>query len=123
VLPGASAYLTGSQTSELPRKRRKRDDDQNEFLPAKPRDEGEDLGSLVFNEVLDEEVRPGLFYITHALNPSQEVRTKTTVVNRTPLMTAWATVVAERLGFVREEALSIGTQVLVLTFLPSHPRC
>lgn len=35
--------------------------------------------------------------------------TKSTIVNRAPVMTAWAMVVAERLGFKREEALSIGT--------------
>lgn len=39
--------------------------------------------------------------------------TKSTVVNRAPLMTAWATVVAERLGFEREEALSIGMYSVV----------
>lgn len=33
---------------------------------------------------------------------------KFTVVNRAPIMMAWAFVVAERLGFQREEALSIG---------------
>ena len=33
---------------------------------------------------------------------------KSTVVNRAPVMMAWACVVAERLGFSREEALSIG---------------
>lgn len=38
--------------------------------------------------------------------------TKWTIVNRAPLMTAWATVVAERMGFEREEALSIGTFVI-----------
>ena len=38
----------------------------------------------------------------------QILKLKSTVVNRAPLMTAWATVVAERMGFQREEALSIG---------------
>lgn len=38
----------------------------------------------------------------------QLLKTKWTIVNRAPLMTAWATVVAERMGFEREEALSIG---------------
>lgn len=33
---------------------------------------------------------------------------KSVVVNRAPVMTAWACVVAERLGFQRQEALSIG---------------
>lgn len=36
--------------------------------------------------------------------------TKSAIVNRAPVMTAWAMVVAERLGFKREEALSIGMQ-------------
>lgn len=36
------------------------------------------------------------------------LKVKSTVINRAPLMTAWATIVAERLGFEREEALSIG---------------
>jgi len=60
-------------------------------LPDGPTDEASTYGSLEFNEVLDEDV----------------LKTKTTVVNRAPLMTAWATVVAERMGFQREEALSI----------------
>jgi hypothetical protein len=38
----------------------------------------------------------------------QVLQLKSTVVNRAPVMTAWATIVAERLGFRREEALSIG---------------
>ncbi len=40
---------------------------------------------------------------------AQVISTKYTVVNRAPIMMAWAFVVAERLGFRREEALSIGT--------------
>jgi len=39
----------------------------------------------------------------------EALRTKSTVINRAPVMTAWATIVAERLGFRREEALSIGS--------------
>lgn len=57
-----------------------------------PKDESAQFGNLEFNEILDEEI----------------LTTKTTVVNRAPLMTAWSTLVAERLGFQREEALSIG---------------
>ena len=49
-------------------------------------------GSFDFKEVLDEDI----------------LKRKSTVINRAPVMTAWATVVAERLGFGREEALSIG---------------
>ncbi|OCH94137.1 hypothetical protein OBBRIDRAFT_198789 [Obba rivulosa] len=73
-----------------PKKKRKRDDDLNEFLPSGPQGEAETNGSLEFNEVLDEE-------------------TKFAVVNRAPIMTAWAFIVAERLGFQREEALSIAS--------------
>ncbi|KAG2757343.1 hypothetical protein P692DRAFT_20948436 [Suillus brevipes Sb2] len=75
------------------KQKRNRDDDLNEFLPDGPPDEASTYGSLEFNEVLDEAV----------------LKTKSTVVNRAPLMTAWATIVAERLGFEREEALSIAS--------------
>ncbi|RXW24679.1 hypothetical protein EST38_g1137 [Candolleomyces aberdarensis] len=50
-------------------------------------------GSFDFNEVLDEDI----------------LKSKFIVVNRAPVMTAWATVVAERLNFKREEALSIAS--------------
>ncbi|KAG1907108.1 uncharacterized protein F5891DRAFT_940717 [Suillus fuscotomentosus] len=79
--------------SPLKRKRKRDDDLLNELLPDGPPDEAAAYGSLEFNEVLDETV----------------LNTKFTVVNRAPLMTAWATVVAERLGFEREEALSIAS--------------
>ncbi|KAG9016900.1 hypothetical protein FRB93_009430 [Tulasnella sp. JGI-2019a] len=39
----------------------------------------------------------------------ENLRNKSTHVNRAPVMTAWATVVAECLGFKREEALSIAS--------------
>jgi hypothetical protein len=38
----------------------------------------------------------------------QVLKFKHVVVNRAPIMMTWAFVVAERLGFQREEALSIG---------------
>ncbi|RPD67196.1 hypothetical protein L227DRAFT_619426 [Lentinus tigrinus ALCF2SS1-6] len=75
------------------KKKRKRDDDLNELLPDKPPQEGDSYGSLDFHEVLDEEA----------------IKPKYTVVNRAPIMMAWAFVVAERLGFQREEALSIAS--------------
>ncbi|KAI0719586.1 hypothetical protein C8T65DRAFT_706263 [Cerioporus squamosus] len=74
-------------------KKRKRDDDLNELLPEKSPEEGDSYGSLDFHEVLDEEA----------------IKPKYTVVNRAPVMMAWAFVVAERLGFQREEALSIAS--------------
>ncbi|KAF7301739.1 Glutamine synthetase [Mycena indigotica] len=86
--------MTAVETLTTPTKKRKRAkaSDVNEFLPT-PKDETEDVGNLEFNEVLDEEV----------------LQTKSTVVNRAPLLTAWATLVAEKLGFQREEALSIAS--------------
>ncbi|KAI0661016.1 hypothetical protein C8Q70DRAFT_1044290 [Cubamyces menziesii] len=89
-----SAAKAGSSKDDArPQRKRKRDDDLNELLPSKPSEDGDGYGSLEFNEVLDEEV----------------IKTKYTVVNRAPIMMAWAFVVAERLGFKREEALSIAS--------------
>ena len=63
-------------------------------LPDRPPEEVESAkyGNFDFREVLDEDL----------------LKIKSTVINRAPVMTAWATIVAERLGFGREEALSIG---------------
>ena len=63
-------------------------------LPDRPPEELESAkcGNFDFKEVLDEDL----------------LRVKGTVINRAPIMTAWAMTVAERLGFEREEALSIG---------------
>jgi hypothetical protein len=63
------------------------------LLDPEAADEGVALGSLDFHEIMDEDT----------------LKHKSTVVNRAPVMMAWACVVAERLGFTREEALSIGT--------------
>lgn len=82
-----------ARQTQRPKKKRKRDDDLNEFLPDRHPEESEQYGSLEFNELLDEQV----------LQP------KYTIVNRAPIMMAWAFVVAERLGFHREEALSIAS--------------
>ncbi|KAF8165272.1 hypothetical protein B0H34DRAFT_793681 [Crassisporium funariophilum] len=75
------------------RKRKRTHDDTNEFLPDGPLDEAANIGNLDFNEILDEEI----------------LKTKFIVVNRAPVMTAWATIVAERMHFSREEALSIAS--------------
>ncbi|KAH9045393.1 hypothetical protein EDB85DRAFT_1906407 [Lactarius pseudohatsudake] len=85
-------------TASPAKKRRKRDDvsrrlERNEFLPGPPTDEGATLGSLDFHELLDQDA----------------LKHKSAVVNRAPVMMAWACVVAERLGFSREEALSIAS--------------
>jgi len=67
--------------------------------PAADDEEGEGAallgggrGGPDFHEILDEEA----------------LKHKFTVVNRAPVMMAWSCVVAERLGFSRDEALSIG---------------
>ncbi|KAK7695880.1 hypothetical protein QCA50_000518 [Cerrena zonata] len=79
--------------TQTARRKRKRDDDLNELLPDRPIDEGESLGNLDFNEVLNEET----------------LMSKSVVINRAPIMAAWSFIVAERLGFQREEALSIAS--------------
>ncbi|KAJ3866084.1 hypothetical protein EV359DRAFT_72057 [Lentinula novae-zelandiae] len=90
----SSSNPSGSTTiePETPKKRKRKpiDLETNEFLPH---GEGSEFKSLDFNEVLDEST----------------LQSKSAVVNRAPLMTAWATVVAERMGFQREEALSIAS--------------
>jgi hypothetical protein len=82
--------------SPQPLKKRKRgtasSSVENELLPGPAPDEGAGLGSLDFHEVLNEDA----------------LKLKSAIVNRAPVMMAWACVVAERLGFSREEALSIG---------------
>jgi hypothetical protein len=93
------------KTTIVERGKRRRDADLDRPLPSGPRgargpgnnnnnneDEEEAEESLEFDEVLDEELLSG----------------RSVVVNRAPIMTAWATVVAERLGFKRQEALSLG---------------
>ncbi|KAJ7665541.1 hypothetical protein B0H17DRAFT_1184561 [Mycena rosella] len=91
--PSTPSRMTAVEVLTTPTKRkRKQTEDVNEFLPI-PKDVSADIGNLEFNEILDEEV----------------LKTKSTVVNRAPLMTAWSTLVAERLGFQREEALSIAS--------------
>lgn len=93
-----------SKSNSSPNKKRKRDDDLLLPLPedsdssasgrAKAKDkEAASIPSFDFKEVTDEAV----------------LKTKKVVINRAPVMSAWAYVVAERLGFARSEALSIGT--------------
>ncbi|KAF9652180.1 hypothetical protein BDM02DRAFT_3063063, partial [Thelephora ganbajun] len=81
----------GSRTYAHKRKRNTVDDE----LPDRPPEEMESAkyGNFDFKEVLDEDL----------------LKIKSTVINRAPVMTAWATIVAERLGFGREEALSIAS--------------
>jgi hypothetical protein len=62
------------------------------LLLTAPKDEAASLPSLDYKENKNE----------------TELMTRSVIVNRAPIMMAWAAVVAERLGFTREEALSIG---------------
>lgn len=80
-------------TATSPRKKRRYDSDLNEPLQESSFDEASTYGNLEFGEILDEGI----------------LRSKTVVVNRAPVMTAWAMTVAERLGFDREESLSIAS--------------
>jgi hypothetical protein len=96
--PGCTQPLKPSSSgSTSPLKRKRSTVDDNE-LPDRPPEEMESAkcGNFDFKEILDE----GLLKI------------KGTVINRAPIMTAWAAIVAERLGFEREEALSIGEAIL-----------
>ncbi|KDR83666.1 hypothetical protein GALMADRAFT_1338794 [Galerina marginata CBS 339.88] len=89
-----SAAPTAVELLTTPTKRkRKKPDDTNEFLPSGPTEETDKVGSLDFGEVLDEEILKG----------------KSTVINRAPVMMAWAMLIAERMHFSREEALSIAS--------------
>jgi len=78
-----------SKAPSTPSRKRKRTDDGDEL----PRDRDAEYKSFDFEEILDEKA----------------LASKFVVVNRAPVMTAWATVVAERLNFKREEALSIAS--------------
>lgn len=64
--------------------------DPTAHLASSRRNQGEEE-EYVFNEVLDAEVLRGRYAF----------------VNRAPVMTAWTTIVLERLGFQRAEALSL----------------
>ncbi|KAF4602044.1 hypothetical protein EYR40_005245 [Pleurotus pulmonarius] len=82
-------------TTPMKKRKRRRSvgESENTLLPNGPPDDAALVRSLDFGPVLDEQVLMG----------------KSVVVNRAPVMSAWATVVAERMGFNREEALSIAS--------------
>lgn len=92
--PAARARSSAVQgTAIRPKKKRKCDSDLDERLQESPLSETSTYGNLDFEEILDEKI----------------LKSKTVVVNRAPVMTAWAMIVAERLGFDREESLSIAS--------------
>ncbi|GAA5983283.1 hypothetical protein JCM5350_005867 [Sporobolomyces pararoseus] len=75
----------------MTRRKRGRESDLDRPLPTREDKDSEVEQDLDFDEIEFEE---GLVK-------------KSVIVNRAPVMNAWATVVAERLGFSRQEALSI----------------
>ncbi|KAF8663405.1 hypothetical protein AX16_000977 [Volvariella volvacea WC 439] len=77
----------------LPKLKRKRETDLNEYLPNGPAEESFSTSDFRFQEELDPQV----------------LNSKFAVINRAPIMTAWVMTVAEHLGFKREEALSIAS--------------
>ncbi|KAF8591593.1 hypothetical protein K439DRAFT_1380652, partial [Ramaria rubella] len=94
---GSSSTVLSKPSSNMKKvaspKKRKRDDNLNPYLPDAIPGVTTEYDSLDFDELLDE----------------RALMSKFVVVNRAPIMTAWATVVAERMGFKREEALSIAS--------------
>lgn len=52
------------QKNPSPAKKRKRDDDLNEYLPEGPQDDAAEYGSFDFDELLDEQVRPSPFSLS-----------------------------------------------------------
>ncbi|KAF8205050.1 hypothetical protein BJ912DRAFT_1028259 [Pholiota molesta] len=94
--PKLSASAGPSVTnSHSPPRKRKRPDNSIGYLPEGPEDSEETANSTSFgfNEILDEEI----------------LKTKSAVINRAPVMMTWAMLVAERLHFSKEEALSIAS--------------
>ncbi|KAF9057638.1 hypothetical protein BJ165DRAFT_1411820 [Panaeolus papilionaceus] len=82
-----------AQITPTKRKRKRSSLDVNEFLPTEPVDMQDSEESFDFGEVLDEEA----------------LKHKSVIINRAPVMMAWAMAVAERLHFSRAEALSIAS--------------
>lgn len=94
ILKAVAKPKLGSAKSSKPRKaKRNRDHDLLGDPSAQETEEGSDLTSLDFKEVTDD----------------AQLEIRSTVVNRAPIMTAWAMIVAEKLGFKHEEALSIAS--------------
>ncbi|GAA6054998.1 hypothetical protein JCM3770_000486 [Rhodotorula araucariae] len=86
----AKAKSTQGESGEV-RRKRARDSDLDRPLPSRAPKETPVEGDFAFDEIEADEA----------------LAKKSCVVNRAPVMTAWACVVAERLGFRRQEALSI----------------
>ncbi len=94
------ADIKTTKTSSSKRKR-KQPSNKNTFLPDGSPDQATCSEGFEFDETLDEKT----------------LHNKSCVINRAPVMMAWAMVVAERLGFKREESLSIGQSHSLTFFL------
>lgn len=92
ISPSDSSLLNMHQSSSSPSKKRKRGTASDDDLLPKEEAAVARLGNFDFKEVTDEE----------------KLKTRKVTINRAPVMMAWSFVVAEKLGFERQEALSIG---------------
>ncbi|CAO1615873.1 unnamed protein product [Sympodiomycopsis kandeliae] len=93
---GATKPKAGS-SEPSPKKRRKKDDDEDDEVIA--REWGNVSGPSGHSKPSD--------FIFHETTQVEDVRGRHVFVNRAPVMTAWATIVLERLDFNRAEALSL----------------
>jgi hypothetical protein len=95
--PKSALDSLSSKQSTGTKRRRVMDDEAlsreygNISAPKQEPGEGDET-DYIFNEVLDEDV----------------IKSRRAVINRAPIMAAWATIVLEKLGFKRREALSLG---------------
>ena len=108
----------GAGDSPEVRRKRTRESDLDRPLPSRAPKEATVDEDFKFDEIEAEEVGPprvslsGLHDGVDSPFLTQALAQKSCLVNRAPVMTAWACVVAERLGFKRQEALSIGAPLL-----------
>ncbi|EPQ28524.1 uncharacterized protein PFL1_03827 [Pseudozyma flocculosa PF-1] len=90
-------------SSNSPRKRRRRDDDDD----ALSREYGNVSGPSDRPSARNARPAPVFDYVFNEVLEESSLRGRYAVVNRAPVMTAWATILLERLAFSRAEALSL----------------
>jgi hypothetical protein len=73
------------------------------------------MASVAKSESATAGLKFGAVVRTFGRNPINEMATPKIQINRAPVLTLWASVVAERLGFAHDEALSLGKAVAGLT--------
>ncbi|KAM0792783.1 hypothetical protein ACM66B_002552 [Microbotryomycetes sp. NB124-2] len=97
ALSSSSSSPSSTNTAPRPYKRPRRDQDLDSPLPspATKRQHQQQQAQVAQDLDFDE------------IQAQETLKLKSVVTNRAPVMTAWATIVAERLGFSRQEALSI----------------